>query len=126
MPIFSCGEHRDQLKWTRDYSRSYPIDVRRNRSIAVVQEESERFELGERGRDVPEQRIVVVSHGDCLRYITRGFNDHEPWANVEVREYTFAVDDEDDKDGEASLVPVTRVVPVGGEPEPTSSEQAGL
>ena len=77
-------------------------------------------------RSRPEQRIVVVSHGDCLRYITKGHNTHEPWANCEVREYTFAVDEADDQDGEAWLVPVKKQVAVEGEPEPTSSEQAGL
>ncbi|KAI0637601.1 phosphoglycerate mutase-like protein [Trametes polyzona] len=67
----------------------------------------------------PERAIAVVAHGDLLRYITAGRNTHEPWANVEVREYTFATDDEDD---EAWLVPVKRVAREG-EAEPTSSEQ---
>ncbi|TFK88078.1 phosphoglycerate mutase-like protein [Polyporus arcularius HHB13444] len=71
----------------------------------------------------PEQHIVVVSHGDCLRYITKGRNTHEPWANVEVREYTFAVEEAEDKDGEAWLVPVKKVAQEG-EAQPTSSEMA--
>ena len=72
----------------------------------------------------PERRIVVVSHGDFLRYITKGENDHGAWANVEMREYTFAVEEgeDGDGDGEAWLVPVKEVVE-GGEDEPTSSEQ---
>ncbi|KAI8984909.1 phosphoglycerate mutase-like protein [Trametes punicea] len=70
----------------------------------------------------PERRIVVVSHGDFLRYLTKGENTHEPWANVEVREFTFAPDEADDGEGEAWLEPVKRVVQEG-EPEPTSSEQ---
>ncbi|KAI9069556.1 phosphoglycerate mutase-like protein [Trametes sanguinea] len=73
----------------------------------------------------PEARIVVVSHGDFLRYLTKGENDHAPWANVEMREYTFARDgggDEEDED--AWLVPVKEVAKEG-EAEPTSSEQAG-
>ena len=74
----------------------------------------------------PERAVVVVSHGDFLRYLTAGRNTHEPWANCEVREYMFAVDEADDKDGEAWLVPVKKQVAVEGEPEPTSSEQAGL
>ncbi|KAI0751662.1 phosphoglycerate mutase-like protein [Daedaleopsis nitida] len=74
----------------------------------------------------PEQRIVVVSHGDCLRYLTTGRNTHEPWANVEVREYTFAADEAEDAEGEAWLVPVRAEPEVAreGEPEPTSSEAA--
>ena len=71
----------------------------------------------------PERRIVVVSHGDFLRYITKGENNHEAWANVEMREYTFAVGEDGDKDEEAWLVPVKSVVQEG-EDEPTSSEQA--
>ncbi|KAI0829237.1 phosphoglycerate mutase-like protein [Trametes gibbosa] len=71
----------------------------------------------------PERSIVVVSHGDCLRYITTGRNAHEPWANVEVREYTFAEDAGDDTDEEVWLVPVGPVAR-GGENEPTSTEQA--
>ncbi|KAH9853359.1 phosphoglycerate mutase-like protein [Lenzites betulinus] len=68
----------------------------------------------------PERSIAVVAHGDLLRYITTGRNAHEPWANVEVREYTFASDDDGD---EAWLVPVQRVAREGGD-APTSSEQA--
>ncbi|KAI0352796.1 phosphoglycerate mutase-like protein [Trametes cingulata] len=73
-------------------------------------------------RSRPEQRIVVVSHGDCLRYITKGRNTHEPWANVEMREFTFASEEAEDEDGEAWLTPVKRVAQEG-EAEPTSSEQ---
>ena len=69
----------------------------------------------------PEQHIVVVSHGDCLRYITAGRNTHAPWANFEVREYTFAADEADDAEGDAWLVPVKEVAKEGAE-EPTSSE----
>ena len=76
-------------------------------------------------RERAEARIALVSHGDFLRYLTLGRNDHSPWANVEVREYTFAVDEADDKEGEAWLVPVKQVA-VEGETEPTSSEQAAL
>lgn len=70
-------------------------------------------------RDRPEARIAVVSHGDFLRYLTAGRNTHEPWANCEVREYTFAAENDD----EAALVPVKRVAKEG-ESEPTSSETA--
>ncbi|KAI0643589.1 phosphoglycerate mutase-like protein [Trametes meyenii] len=69
----------------------------------------------------PEARIALVAHGDFLRYLTTGRNTHEPWANVEVREYTFAAEEADDADGEAWLVPVRRVAKEG-EDEPTSSE----
>ncbi|GBE88271.1 phosphoglycerate mutase-like protein [Sparassis latifolia] len=71
-------------------------------------------------RSRPERDIVVVGHGDCLRYITQGQNSTSPWANVEVREYTFAVDEEDDVEGDAWLTPVKKLV----QEEPTSSSQA--
>ena len=81
----------------------------------------------------PEQHIVVVSHGDCLRYITAGRNTHAPWANVEVREYTFAADDagaggEGADEDEALLVPVPpeRVAVEGGAaPTPADMSASG-
>ncbi|KAI0337582.1 phosphoglycerate mutase-like protein [Trametopsis cervina] len=72
-------------------------------------------------RSRPEKDIVVVAHGDCLRYITDGHNSHALWANAEVKEYTFDKEEEDDEQGEAWLVPVQQVAKEGGE-EPTSSE----
>ncbi|KAI0793286.1 phosphoglycerate mutase-like protein [Abortiporus biennis] len=72
-------------------------------------------------RSRPEREIVVVSHGDCLRYITQGYNTHEPWANAEVREYRFALETEEDKEGDAWLVP-TGVIAREGGAKPTSSE----
>ncbi|PCH41665.1 phosphoglycerate mutase-like protein [Wolfiporia cocos MD-104 SS10] len=73
-----------------------------------------------RGR--PEREILVVAHGDCLRYITDGENSLKPWANVEVREYTFKVDEKEDESGEAWLVPVKKIVQEG-EDQPTSSSE---
>jgi hypothetical protein len=72
----------------------------------------------------PERDIVVVAHGDCLRYITDGYNSGAPWANAEVREYTFAFDEEEDIQGGAFIVPVKEVAKKGTD-EPTSSEAAG-
>jgi len=69
----------------------------------------------------PERDIVLVAHGDCLRYMTEGFNSHNDWANAEVREYTFKVDEEDDAESEAWLVPVKQVAKEG-DVQPTSSE----
>ncbi|TFY58985.1 hypothetical protein EVJ58_g6066 [Rhodofomes roseus] len=71
----------------------------------------------------PERDIVVVAHGDCLRYITDGENSLKPWANCEVREYTFAVDAEEDEAGVAWLVLVQKVAQEGAD-EPTSSALA--
>lgn len=62
-----------------------------------------------------------MAHGDCLRYITEGFNSHKVWANAEVREYTFKVEEEEDAEGEAWLIPV-REVAKEGDVQPTSSE----
>lgn len=73
----------------------------------------------------PEREIVVVAHGDILRYITEGYNSHAPWANAEVREFTFEVDEEEDGRGEAWLVPIQKVAKKGLN-EPTSSEVAPI
>jgi len=72
-------------------------------------------------RSRPEKEIVVVSHGDCLRYITDGYNSGALWANAEVREYTFKAEEEEDEQGEAWLVPVQQIAKEGGQ-APTSSE----
>ncbi|THH32156.1 hypothetical protein EUX98_g2025 [Antrodiella citrinella] len=69
----------------------------------------------------PERDIVLVAHADILRYITEGHNSHQDWANAEVREYTFKVNEEDDVDGEAVLVRVKQVAKEGEE-APSSSQ----
>ncbi|OSX60685.1 hypothetical protein POSPLADRAFT_1148492 [Postia placenta MAD-698-R-SB12] len=74
-------------------------------------------------RERPERDIVLVAHGDCLRYITDGENSFKPWANVEVREYTFKVEDEEDTDGDAWLVEVKKVVQEGADLPTSSSER---
>ncbi|KAH9921572.1 phosphoglycerate mutase-like protein [Epithele typhae] len=68
----------------------------------------------------PEPRIALVAHGDFLRWLVHGRNDHAPWANVEVREYTFAAEDDED----ARLVPVARLVADPAGDAPTSSSNA--
>ena len=66
-----------------------------------------------------EREIVVVAHGDILRYITEGKNSGGPWANTEVREYTFRTDDED---ADAVMVPfVAKSIVLEGDNKPTSS-----
>lgn len=72
-------------------------------------------------RSRPEREIVVIAHGDCLRYLADGHNSVAAWANAEVREFTFDKEEEDDERGEAWLVPVKEVAKSGGE-APTSSE----
>lgn len=72
-------------------------------------------------RSRPEREIVVVAHGDCLRYITDGFNSGAPWANAEVREYTFEKEEDEDEQGEAWVIPVKEIAKEGAE-EPTSSD----
>jgi hypothetical protein len=69
-------------------------------------------------RERPEQSIVVVAHGDVLRYITDGRNSTKPWGNTEVREYTFKSEDDED----AAIVPVQKVAQEGGD-DPTSSSK---
>ncbi|GAA6015910.1 hypothetical protein JCM10207_006803 [Rhodosporidiobolus poonsookiae] len=68
-------------------------------------------------RDRPEKKIVVVAHGDVLRCITDGYRSATPWANAEVRAYTF----KSASDADALVVPVKEVAKEG-EDEPTSGE----
>ncbi|GAA6042154.1 hypothetical protein JCM8097_004989 [Rhodosporidiobolus ruineniae] len=70
-------------------------------------------------RDRPEKKIVVVAHGDILRVLTDGYRSATPWANAEVRAYTFQSANDDD----ALVVPVKEVAKEG-ETEPTSGEIA--
>jgi len=72
-------------------------------------------------RSRPEREIVVVAHGDCLRYVTDGYNSGADWANAEVREYTFKQDEDEDERSEAWLVLVKEIAKEGTE-ERTSSE----
>lgn len=69
----------------------------------------------------PEREIVVVAHGDILRYMIDGHNSYAAWGNAEVREYTFEKEEEEDKQGEAWLVPVNEVAKQGAA-EPTTSD----
>ncbi|GAA5988885.1 hypothetical protein JCM11641_002110 [Rhodosporidiobolus odoratus] len=70
-------------------------------------------------RDRKEKKIVVVAHGDVLRCITDGYRATTPWANAEVRAYTFQSAD----DSDAVVVPIKEVAKEGEE-EPTSGDIA--
>lgn len=65
----------------------------------------------------------MVAHADILWYISGGYKNGGHWANAEVREYTFNVEEEDDADGEAWLKGVRKVAKKGAE-EPSSSDIA--
>ncbi|KAM0789915.1 hypothetical protein ACM66B_006756 [Microbotryomycetes sp. NB124-2] len=69
-------------------------------------------------RDRKEDKIVVVAHGDILRYIVYGENTHEPWGNTETLVYKFknGADDED------AWLEEIKEVAKEGEDEPTSSD----
>jgi len=69
-------------------------------------------------RDREEQDIVVVAHGDVLRYITDGYNSSLEWGNAEVKLYTFASPDDID----ARLTPLKEGLKEGGN-DPTSSQK---
>lgn len=68
-------------------------------------------------RDRAEREIVVVAHGDILRYITDGTNSGEPWRNAEVKVYTFL---NDENDAEAVMIPFV-ATGVVSESKPTNS-----
>ncbi|KAK4684928.1 hypothetical protein P7C73_g5236, partial [Tremellales sp. Uapishka_1] len=65
-----------------------------------------------------ENEIVVVAHGDILRYLADGQNSARPWANAEVKLFTFSAED----DEEAALVEIKEEAKPGpNEGGPTSS-----
>jgi len=66
----------------------------------------------------PEKKIVLVAHGDILRYIVFGKQNGTPWANAEVRKYRFKADAGDDN---AWLEEIKTEAKEGGD-APTSSE----
>ncbi|KAK9898423.1 phosphoglycerate mutase-like protein [Cystobasidium minutum MCA 4210] len=68
-------------------------------------------------RSRPEKSIVLVAHGDILRYIVFGEQNATPWSNAEVRKYTFV-----DEDGEEAWLKVLETEAKEGHEEPTSSE----
>ncbi|GAA5948190.1 hypothetical protein JCM3775_000333 [Rhodotorula graminis] len=72
-------------------------------------------------RDRSEDKIVVVAHGDILRCLTEGRRSATPWANAEVRAYTFSTDPAHADD--AVVVPVREVAKEGSD-EPTTSDMA--
>ncbi|GAA5982393.1 hypothetical protein JCM10908_006629 [Rhodotorula pacifica] len=71
-----------------------------------------------------EERIVVVAHGDVLRWLTATGDPKEaqkPWANAEVRAFRFANNGDDD---EAYLVPATDISLTAGTPS-SEKKQGG-
>lgn len=64
---------------------------------------------------------AVVAHGDILRCLTQKRNTTEPWANAEVREYTFTSDSDDDASIEL-VKPSKQPIVQEGKEEPTSSD----
>lgn len=69
-------------------------------------------------RSRPEKCIVLVAHGDILRYIVFGEQNGTPWSNAEVRKYTFV--EEDDEDAWLKLIETEAKE---GREEPTSSSK---
>lgn len=70
-------------------------------------------------RSRKENTIVLVAHGDILRYIVFGENAVSPWSNAEVRKYRFK--SEGEEDDEAWLELIKTEEKEGGE-GPTSSQ----
>lgn len=69
-------------------------------------------------RSRPEKCIVLVAHGDILRYIVFGEQNATPWSNAEVRKYTFV--EEEDEDAWLKLIETEAKE---GHEEPTSSSK---
>lgn len=70
-------------------------------------------------RDRQEKELVLVAHGDILRYIAFGKQDGSPWANTETRSYRFKSNDDDD-----AWLKQIDVEAKEGTNEPTSGEMA--
>ncbi|EIN09819.1 phosphoglycerate mutase-like protein [Punctularia strigosozonata HHB-11173 SS5] len=118
-----CGSSREELEADPEYAGLDLSDLKPDwnskkgfyaTDVASLQARARWNRRWLRGR--PEKEIVVVAHGDCLRYITDGWNSGKPWANTEVRAYTFASEDDDD----AKLIPLGKTAQEGTD-EPTSS-----
>ncbi|WWD17045.1 hypothetical protein CI109_101482 [Kwoniella shandongensis] len=72
-------------------------------------------------RDREEGEIVVVAHGDILRYIVDGQQSSRTWDNAESKVFTFV----SESDEEAALKETDyKVEPANASDEPTSSEMA--
>ncbi|KAE8539238.1 hypothetical protein D1P53_004336 [Cryptococcus gattii VGV] len=70
-------------------------------------------------RERPEKEIVVVAHGDILRFIVDGQQSSRPWNNAENKVFTFRSNDASDD----SLVEADYQVEArDATAEPTSSE----
>ncbi|WWC89077.1 uncharacterized protein L201_003995 [Kwoniella dendrophila CBS 6074] len=70
-------------------------------------------------RNREESEIVVVAHGDILRYIADNQQSARPWDNAEVKVFTFVSEDDEN----ASLVEVDQhAEPKDATDEPTSAE----
>ncbi|KAK6909832.1 hypothetical protein L486_00518 [Kwoniella mangroviensis CBS 10435] len=70
-------------------------------------------------RDREESEIVVVAHGDILRYLADNQQSSRPWDNAEVKVFTFVSEDDEN----ASLVEVDiHAEPRDATDEPTSRE----
>nr|XP_018263018.1 uncharacterized protein I303_04508 [Kwoniella dejecticola CBS 10117]OBR85176.1 hypothetical protein I303_04508 [Kwoniella dejecticola CBS 10117] len=73
-------------------------------------------------RDRPEMEIVVVAHGDILRYLVDGQQSTRRWDNAELKAFTFVSEDDDN----ASLVAATNSIkPQDATDQPTSSQMEG-
>ncbi|GFZ46868.1 hypothetical protein JCM24511_04088 [Saitozyma sp. JCM 24511] len=72
-------------------------------------------------RDRPEEEIVVVAHGDILRFILDRHHSSREWANTEIKLCTFATSSDED----AVLIELQGDIrPPDADTEPTTSELA--
>ncbi|ORX35637.1 histidine phosphatase superfamily [Kockovaella imperatae] len=116
-PISAITEWRDGLLSGFDFSSISP-DYASKKGIFDPERVVERAREVRRWlRDRPEQDIVVVAHGDILRNIADGKRSGRPWANAEVKVFTFVSESDED----ASLVEIGEVAPVNASEDPTSS-----
>jgi len=117
-PVEKLKEWKDGLFSSLDFSALSPDYASKTGIFDPIRAPERAKRVRKWLRDRPEGEIVVVAHGDILRCIVDGQNSARPWANAEVKIFTFI----SSHDEEAALMEVDYVVPSNATNAPTSSE----
>ncbi|KAK8864646.1 hypothetical protein IAR55_001896 [Kwoniella newhampshirensis] len=120
-PISALSSSNNGIFSSLDFSTLSPTYASK-KGIYAPERGSERARLVRKWlRDRDEGEIVVVAHGDILRYIVDGGQSSRPWGNAESKVFTFVSASDED----AKLKQVDdKVAPPDSTDEQTSSEMA--
>ncbi|WVQ79970.1 hypothetical protein IAT38_002071 [Cryptococcus sp. DSM 104549] len=118
-PISKLRESNDGIFSSLDFS-TLSDDYASKKGIYHPDRGTERAKAVRRWlRDRPEGEIVVVAHGDILRYIADGQQSSRPWGNAESKVFTFMFSSDED----AKMTQIDyKVEPPDATDEPTSRE----